>query len=1372
MKAKLRNIASVITSVATIATVSGIGSLVPFAANAAIVDGDLIRATGTFDIYIVKLVGSEMYRRLILNPDIFNQYGHLKWSNVQDVAQSVVNQYTDSQLVRMDGDAKVYQLVPTGEDTAAKHHVLSEADFLAGGFSWNQIYVINAHEHNNTTTGAAYVPPVTPPPTAGAFEVKLSSTTPTAATVALGVVAQPWTKVDFKAGSESVTVSAVKVTKSGLHDANDVSDVRLFDGSTQLGGTQAFNTTTNQASFTGLNWVIPANTTKVLTISLSIAVGPNGTVGNTIVVGVNSAADITATKTASGTFPVNGASFSLAGVDVGTLTVTQNSLGDANVLSGSTHQQLASWKFASATETINLSKLVVTNNGSATDADVSTFVLEYSGTVVASATSMVNGQITFNFSPVFQIPISTTRTLYLYGNIASGVITSRTFRGTINLAQNVVAAGSVTGGALEGTSGTGSFPVPASSLENIMTINQGSLVTSTYTATQPSTQDYVKGTTQRLFTALQFSAGAVEGVRVVKLVFTENGGGTCAVTDLSNVTLYDYNPATATETQVGSSAGLIGTTVTFGSNTANAFDTSGLFDIAASGNKYVHVRADIPTGAATGNDCALSIAAVGDVKADGLSSMNDIPSGSVTGTANVAANQHNISASGTITAALNGLSPSSSTVYANGQTGVVLAKYDLTAASGEDILVSSLQFDFWETTGQTDAAESTDIANAKLMNGTTQVGSTVASPTGTATFSPNLIVGAGKSVTLSLVVDIPSAASFTTATQVHADLDVSEASVTGQASGATASVLTNSADVVGNNLTVTTGTLDTSLVQPPTTGNVIKAGTGVDLLKILFTAGVAETVRVTSVKFTVAGDVSSSDGNPLGTSGASNNILSNVNQLGFYVDGVLQGSLKDLTTGTNIGTVTFSGLAVDVTAGGQRTAVLKGNVLAGGTTGNLMWAIVADNVDITATGLSSNTALATGALTGIPNVASETAGDKQDKTKITVIHTLAAAGTLTVAAAAADAETTSRIVLAGATNEVFSKVKFTASTDEDIVVAKVRVVQSGGVDSDFAAGGISVWDGTTNLGSGTLASSAVDITFSPYLVVAKGTSKTIAIKGSLVAASSLVSGSSPMASGNVPQLGVAYNIQTGAWSSSYANKYNIGSVGVQSGATITTTASANLLGSAMTLRKTMPTVTLTSGWAPLLDTSPSDNTEVMRFTVSANANQDVDIYRLTWAIGATDNASTASGWNECDTTDAFQVANFKLYDSADLNTELDVNGDWGRFTANGTTACPAGGTDIGFISWADASSSPLTVAAGTSRTFVLRLDTLNSASPFTGTGGDSLGFTLKTDTSSTVLDNNTAVTGNFFLWRDGAVSSHISGYQVKNLDLGAGSVTF
>jgi len=178
----------------------------------------------------------------------------------------------------------------------------------------------------------------------------------------------------------------------------------------------------------------------------------------------------------------------------------------------------------------------------------------------------------------------------------------------------------------------------------------------------------------------------------------------------------------------------------------------------------------------------------------------------------------------------------------------------------------------------------------------------------------------------------------------------------------------------------------------------------------------------------------------------------------------------------------------------------------------------------------------------------------------------------------------------------------------------------------------------------------------------------------------------------------------------------------------------------------------------------------MRFTVAANANEDVELYALTWQVSSSDSAP--SGWNECNAGDAFVVANFKLYDSTDLNTQLDVDADWDRLQANGTSAC-TGATAAGFIRWADASASPLSVGAGTSRTFVLRIDTSNTANPaVTGTAPDTMSVSLITDTTLTSVDNDTAADGGRFFWRDGAVSSHITGYQVKNLDLSAGSVSF
>ena len=64
----------------------------------AIVDGDLIRAQGSFDVWIVKIKVAKKFKRLILNPDIFNSYGHLKWENVKDVSLATLVEYKTSNL--------------------------------------------------------------------------------------------------------------------------------------------------------------------------------------------------------------------------------------------------------------------------------------------------------------------------------------------------------------------------------------------------------------------------------------------------------------------------------------------------------------------------------------------------------------------------------------------------------------------------------------------------------------------------------------------------------------------------------------------------------------------------------------------------------------------------------------------------------------------------------------------------------------------------------------------------------------------------------------------------------------------------------------------------------------------------------------------------------------------------------------------------------------------------------------------------------------------------------------------------------------------------------------------------------------------------
>jgi len=141
--------------------------------HAAVADGDLLKSPLNPDVYIVKIYGGKRFKRLILNPDIFNQYGHLKWENIQLASEDTLASFVTSDLVRAVGDARVWKLYPQG-DTGSKRQIADPASFAALECDWDAIYEINTFERDSyyVTQNAApdkcagmnWTNPITPPP--------------------------------------------------------------------------------------------------------------------------------------------------------------------------------------------------------------------------------------------------------------------------------------------------------------------------------------------------------------------------------------------------------------------------------------------------------------------------------------------------------------------------------------------------------------------------------------------------------------------------------------------------------------------------------------------------------------------------------------------------------------------------------------------------------------------------------------------------------------------------------------------------------------------------------------------------------------------------------------------------------------------------------------------------------------------------------------------------------------------------------------------------------------------------------------------------------------------------------------------------------
>lgn len=117
-------------------------------------EGDLIRAEGDFDVFIISQYG---YKRLFLNPTIFNMYGHLNggWKAVKTVSPTTRDAFVTSNFYRYVDSPKVYFLEVTGGDTGILHWVNMTADsFLTQGGKPETIFTINKSEFNWYPRGA------------------------------------------------------------------------------------------------------------------------------------------------------------------------------------------------------------------------------------------------------------------------------------------------------------------------------------------------------------------------------------------------------------------------------------------------------------------------------------------------------------------------------------------------------------------------------------------------------------------------------------------------------------------------------------------------------------------------------------------------------------------------------------------------------------------------------------------------------------------------------------------------------------------------------------------------------------------------------------------------------------------------------------------------------------------------------------------------------------------------------------------------------------------------------------------------------------------------------------------------------------------
>lgn len=113
---------------------------------------------GDPDVYIVN---ERQYKRLFLNPRIFDFYGHIEWKSIQSVTPGVRDVFTTSGLFRLYGDDKVYCVEVRGEDMGVLHWVNTTGDKAVQDDPdfFEKVFVINRNEFEWYSKGVNYSSP-------------------------------------------------------------------------------------------------------------------------------------------------------------------------------------------------------------------------------------------------------------------------------------------------------------------------------------------------------------------------------------------------------------------------------------------------------------------------------------------------------------------------------------------------------------------------------------------------------------------------------------------------------------------------------------------------------------------------------------------------------------------------------------------------------------------------------------------------------------------------------------------------------------------------------------------------------------------------------------------------------------------------------------------------------------------------------------------------------------------------------------------------------------------------------------------------------------------------------------------------------------
>jgi hypothetical protein len=817
---------------------------------------------------------------------------------------------------------------------------ITATGWTANRFKTAFLHTVAASYLTGFTTGAiidAAIPAVTDrtqsggviTPTAGNLTVSLAADNPAATNIADGTAYNAILKLTLSAGSGTIKVNGITVTKTGLIASTNITGVSIWDkAGNRHGDVMQSLTSDNKVTigFAGNPILVGAGSPETLLVRVNIKAGVgSGLVG--FKVGV--AGDVASDGTVGGSFPIEGnqmsiisGSSSLASTTVAALGVGGNALStDAgNVAIGDTNKEIGKFRFTEQTgnEDVVISKITLYFEGSLQDKDLKNVkILAPDGSTLGTGDALVDRYITVNLTNPYTLPKSTSRDLSVRADIADG--STHGFRVHIQNDYDMMLKGASTGFYILPSG----FTDQKDAATGWFTMKSGSL---TVNKNPASAAGNVSSGAQSISLA-KFDVKAVGEnmeLRKMGIMITKVGGhnltGNVAVRDVANGTTY--------MTVAASDANLY---------TGYQYNLSSYISMTSNETRTLEVVGNVDSNATSGEKYTVAIGHFYGKRMSTLDFVDNLPSALNNGTPG---NQLSVNPTGMT---CNKDTSMGNVTRAGGAT-TEIGQYICTAGTSEDVRLTGINISF----GNTGSAANT-FQNVELWDGATQLGSTLSTvASGSNNFSFDVTITKSQTKTIMLKAYITAGATGIVSSSI------SSYNYTGKDSGNSNSG--TNVPVVGQNVQVGSGKITlTTISDASTAAHIYGPGaTGIQLGKWKIQA-TNDNVTLNKLTFTTR---------DIGT-GLDATTLGDFSTLSLY-----DGTTKLADASYVAGDVVFTGMTDKIAMDGYVNLTLKGTVNGSGViTANTPVAFVVKSDDPTDIELRSDA----GSLLGTADINAGTA---------------------------------------------------------------------------------------------------------------------------------------------------------------------------------------------------------------------------------------------------------------------------------------------------------------------------------------------------------------------------------------------------------------